>query len=90
MPRKKGRYKPSRRYRELASKVEKGKAYSIEDAITILKSGKKLKFDESVDLALKLGLGKAPADAEAGVVHQQRQVSQLGKPCCHLLNVPDY
>ena len=62
MPRKKGRYKPSRRYRELASKVEKGKAYSIEDAITILKSGKKLKFDESVDLALKLGIDPKQAD----------------------------
>jgi large subunit ribosomal protein L1 len=62
MPRKKGRYRPSRRYRELAAKVEKGKAYSIEDAITILKSGKKLKFDESVDLALKLGIDPKQAD----------------------------
>ena len=62
MPRKKGRYKPSRRYRELAAKVEKGKAYSIEDAITILQSGKRLKFDESVDLALKLGIDPKQAD----------------------------
>ena len=62
MPRKKGRYRPSRRYRELAAKVEKGKAYSIEDAIMILKSGKRLKFDESVDLALKLGIDPKQAD----------------------------
>jgi large subunit ribosomal protein L1 len=62
MPRKKGRYKPSRRYRELAAKVEKGKSYSIDDAIAILKSGKKLKFDESVDLAFKLGIDPKQAD----------------------------
>jgi large subunit ribosomal protein L1 len=62
MPRKKGRYRPSRRYRELAAKVEKGKAYSIEDALVILKSGKRLKFDESVDLSFKLGIDPKQAD----------------------------
>jgi len=62
MPRKKGVYKPSRRYRELAAKVDPVKSYSIDDAINILKSGKKTKFDESVDLAVKLDIDTKQAD----------------------------
>jgi large subunit ribosomal protein L1 len=63
MPRKTGVYKPSRRYRELSAKVEPAKAYSIDDAIGILKSGqKKCKFDESVDLAIKLDIDTKQAD----------------------------
>ena len=62
MPRKTGEYKPSKRYRELAAKVDVAKSYSIPEAITILKSGKKLKFDESVDLAIKLDIDTKQAD----------------------------
>src|ERR1043165_6848474 len=63
MPRKTGVYHPSRRYRELAGKVDPAKQYSIDDAISILKSGqKKCKFDESVDLAIKLDIDTKQAD----------------------------
>src|SRR5438093_922251 len=63
MPRKKGEYTPSRRYRELASKVDPVKTYSIDDAISVLKSApKKCKFDESVDLAIKLDIDTKQAD----------------------------
>ncbi len=63
MPRKTGVYRPSRRYRELAGKVDPGKTYTIPEAITILKSGgKKCKFDESVDLAVKLDIDTKQAD----------------------------
>ncbi len=63
MPRKTGVSIPSRRYRELAAKVEPTKSYSIDDAIGILKSGqKKCKFDESVDLAIKLDIDTKQAD----------------------------
>jgi large subunit ribosomal protein L1 len=63
MPRKKGTYKPSRRFRELAGKVDVAKQYALNDAISILKSGaKKCKFDESVDLAIKLDIDTKQAD----------------------------
>jgi len=63
MPRKRGTYKPSRRYREVAAKVTPDKSYSLNEAITILKSGaKKTKFDESVDLAIKLDIDTKQAD----------------------------
>ena len=63
MPRKTGVYKPSRRYRELSAKVDRNKSYSIDEAITLLKSGqKKCKFDESIDLAVKLEIDTKQAD----------------------------
>jgi len=63
MPRKRGSYKPSRRYREVAAKVTPDQSYSLPEAITILKSGtKKTKFDESVDLAIKLDIDTKQAD----------------------------
>ena len=63
MPRKTGTYKPSRRFRELAAKVDVVKSYSIDEAVTLLKSAqKKTKFDESVDLAIKLDIDTKQAD----------------------------
>jgi large subunit ribosomal protein L1 len=63
MPRKVGEYKPSKRYRELAGKVDPVKSYTIAEAVTVLKSGgKKCKFDESVDLAIKLDIDTKQAD----------------------------
>jgi len=63
MPRQTGTYKPSRRYRELAGKVDPNKSYSVDESISILKSGpKKYKFDESVDLAIKLDIDTKQAD----------------------------
>jgi len=63
MPRKRGEYAPSKRYRELAAKVDAAKAYSIEEAVTVLKSApKRCKFDESVDLAIKLDIDTKQAD----------------------------
>jgi len=62
MPRKKGVYAPSKRFRELVAKIDVTKSYTIPEAIAILKSGKKCKFDESVDLAIKLDIDTKQAD----------------------------
>lgn len=63
MPRKRGTYTASRRFRELSGKVDKDKAYTIPEAIGILKSGsKKCKFNESVDLAIKLDIDTKQAE----------------------------
>jgi len=63
MPRERGAYRQSKRYKELAAKVTKDKTYSVDEAVTILKSGsKKCKFDESVEVAIKLGIDTKQAD----------------------------
>ena len=46
----------SKRSKELVKLVEKGKIYSIKEAVGVLKGGPKTKFDQSVDLQCKLGV----------------------------------
>ena len=48
--------KVSKRAKVLGTLVEKGKIYSIKEAVSVLKSGPKTKFDQSVDLQCKLGV----------------------------------
>ena len=45
--------KRGKKYLEAASKIEKGKAYDIEEAVSLLKETKVAKFDESVELCSK-------------------------------------
>ncbi|MBI5873258.1 MAG: 50S ribosomal protein L1 [Candidatus Omnitrophica bacterium] len=46
----------SKRYKECAKAVDKSKAYGLKDAIRILKSIPKTKFDQSLELAFDLGI----------------------------------
>jgi large subunit ribosomal protein L1 len=46
----------TKRSKELAKLVEKGKAYSIKEAIQVLRGAPKTKFDQSVELQCKLGV----------------------------------
>ena len=48
--------KPSKRYKECTKAVDKSKTYTLKEAIGILKSVPKTKFDESVELAFHLGI----------------------------------
>lgn len=54
--------KRSKRYIEADSKLEHGKEYSLDDAIAVLKDMPTCKFDESVEVALRLGVNPKYAD----------------------------
>jgi large subunit ribosomal protein L1 len=54
--------KHSKRYSELLKKIEKGKKYSIAEAIPKIKELKSAKFDETVEVALRLGVDPRHAD----------------------------
>ncbi len=54
--------KRSKRYKKISSKIEKGKEYNLDEAITLLKELATTKFDESVEVALKLGIDPRHAD----------------------------
>ena len=56
--------KRGKKYLEAASKIEKGKAYAIEEAVSLLKETKVAKFDESVELAIRLNLDTKKADQQ--------------------------
>src|SRR5260221_14681834 len=52
----------NKRNREIATKVDKSKVYSLEKAIEILKACPPVKFDQSVEVAFKLGIDSRKSD----------------------------
>lgn len=51
-----------KRMREIAGKVERGKAYSIEEAVQLLAEVPSAKFKESVDVSVNLGIDPRRSD----------------------------
>jgi large subunit ribosomal protein L1 len=56
--------KKSKRYNEALAAVEKGKLYDITEAVELLQKVKKTKFDETVEVAFKLGIDPRQADQQ--------------------------
>ena len=56
--------KRSKRCKEFDKTVEKERAYSLKEAIELLKNVKQAKFNESVDLAVKLGVDPKKSDQQ--------------------------
>jgi len=54
--------KRSKRYKEIKSNIEKGKKYSIDESIAIIKKTANAKFTESVEIAMKLGVDPKKSD----------------------------
>ena len=54
--------KISKRYKAERAKVTQGKAYGIDDALKLVKDGAKAKFNESVDVAIRLGIDAKKSD----------------------------
>ena len=56
--------KRSKKYVEAASKVEKNKLYTVEEAASLVKETSVTKFDASVELAMNLNLDTKKADQQ--------------------------
>jgi large subunit ribosomal protein L1 len=54
--------KMTKRLKEIRSKVEPGKVYAANDAFSLLKSLSKVKFTESIDVAVNLGVDPRKSD----------------------------
>ncbi len=54
--------KVSKRFQELLKKVDREKAYSVDEAVKTVKELKSAKFDETVEIALKLNVDPRHAD----------------------------
>lgn len=52
----------TKRNREIASKVDKTKSYGLEEAIELLKACPPVKFDQTVEVAFKLGVDSRKSD----------------------------
>ncbi|MCX7732839.1 MAG: 50S ribosomal protein L1 [candidate division WOR-3 bacterium] len=59
----------SKRYRQLREKVDRLKSYSLAEAVRLVKENANAKFDESVEVAVRLGIDpKKQEQAVAGTV----------------------
>ncbi|WP_098037851.1 50S ribosomal protein L1 [Estrella lausannensis] len=56
--------RPSKRIREIAKMVEPAKVYTVEEAIDILKKCPPVKFDQTVDLSLQIGVDPRKSDQQ--------------------------
>jgi large subunit ribosomal protein L1 len=54
--------KHSKRFNEATKLIERSKEYSVDDAIEKIKSSSKAKFDETIDIAIRLGVDPRHAD----------------------------
>ncbi len=54
--------KISKRYNAIATKVDRSKVYPIGDALTIVKENATAKFNESIDVAINLGIDAKKSD----------------------------
>ena len=52
----------SKRYTENIEKIDTDKGYNLDEAINIISESKKVKFDETIDLAINLGVDPKHAD----------------------------
>ena len=51
-----------KRYREIANLIDRTQLYSLDDGVQLLKQSSKAKFDETIDLAARLGVDPRHAD----------------------------
>ena len=52
----------SKRYKSVKDLIEMTKSYSVKEAILLIKKSKKLKFDETLDIAINLGVDPKHSD----------------------------
>ena len=53
---------PGKRYRSLSEKIEKNKRLSLAEAVRLVKTTAKAKFDETVEVAMRLGVDPKQSD----------------------------
>ena len=54
--------KPGKRFRSAAEKIDREHLYSLDEAVKLVKDGAKAKFDETIEVAMNLGVDPRHAD----------------------------
>jgi large subunit ribosomal protein L1 len=72
--------KRSRRYQESAQTVDHTKAYTVDEAVALVKGFKSTKFDESVEIAFHLGVDpKKPDQAIRGTISLPKGIGRSAR-----------
>ncbi|MBM4033635.1 MAG: 50S ribosomal protein L1 [Planctomycetes bacterium] len=72
--------KRSRRYQESAQGVDHAKAYTVDEAVALVKGYKSAKFDESVEIAFHLGVDpKKPDQAIRGTISLPKGIGRSAR-----------
>lgn len=53
-----------KKQKEIRSKIDREKRYAVADALSLIKEGSKTKFDETVDVAIRLGIDPKQSDQQ--------------------------
>ncbi len=56
--------KHSKRYRQMVEGVDRTRSYKLEEAIALLQKAPKVKFDQSIDVSLKVGIDAKKSDQQ--------------------------
>ena len=64
--------KLSKRARAISEKFDKNKLYALDEALNLVKETATAKFDESIDVAIQLGIDPKKSD----------QLVQIGRASC--------
>ena len=72
--------KYGKKYVEASKNVDKNKAYTLEDAIKLVKETSVTKFDSTIDVAIKLNIDPKKSDQQLkGAYHFQMELVKLKK-----------
>ena len=52
--------KPGKRFRAASETIDRQKLYTIEEAVKLVKDAAKAKFDETIEVAMNLGVDPRP------------------------------
>ena len=69
-----------KKYKASLANIDRDKFYGVEDAVKLIKAGAKAKFDETIEIALNLGIDPRHSDQNVrGVVNLP---NEIGRASC--------
>src|ERR671912_29909 len=68
-----------KKYKASLANIDRDKFYGVEDAVKLIKAGAKAKFDETIEIALNLGIDPRHSDQNDRVVATPDMMLTVGK-----------